>query len=102
MNSFARQDYNQLDAECDLAYGLGIEDIDPSDRRLYQENVFPPYFERLRNESPIHYHSHSRVGPFWSITRYDDIRKIDINHQQFSSEPSKTIVDSEGLSLIHI
>ena len=96
MNSFAQQDFDQLEAERDLAYGLSIEDIDPSDRRLYQENVFPPYLERLRNESPIHYHSHSRVGPFWSITRYDDIRKIDINHHQFSSEPSVTFVDSEG------
>ncbi len=96
MNTFAQQDFDQLEAERDLAYGLNIEDIDPSDRRLYQENVFPPYLERLRNESPVNYHSHSRVGPFWSITRYEDIRKIDINHQQFSSEPSITFVDSEG------
>ena len=96
MNTYAQQDFDQLEAERDLAYSLNIEDIDPSDRRLYQENVFPPYLERLRNESPVNYHSHSRVGPFWSITRYEDIRKIDINHQQFSSEPSITFVDSEG------
>lgn len=96
MNSFAQQDFDKLEAERDLAYGLDIADIDPSDRRLYQDNVFPPYLERLRNESPINYHSHSKVGPYWSITRYEDIRKIDINHKQFSSEPSITFVDSEG------
>ena len=96
MNEFAQQDFNRLDAERDKVAGLLIEDIDPSDRRLYEENVFPPYLERLRREAPISYHSHSRVGPFWSITRYDDIRKIDVNHQQFSSEPSITFVDAEG------
>ena len=96
MNEFAQQDFNRLDAERDKVAGLLIEDIDPSDRRLYEENVFPPYLERLRHEAPISYHSHSRVGPFWSITRYDDIRKIDVNHQQFSSEPSITFVDAEG------
>ena len=35
MNTFAQQDFDQLEAERDLAYGLNIEDIDPSDRRLY-------------------------------------------------------------------
>ena len=96
MNFFAQQDFDQLEAEREQAYSLNIEDIDPSDRRLYQENVFPPYLERLRNESPVNYHSRSRVGPFWSVTRYEDIRKIDVNHRQFSSEPSITFVDSEG------
>lgn len=35
MNEFAQQDFNRLDAERDKVAGLLIEDIDPSDRRLY-------------------------------------------------------------------
>ena len=96
MNKFARADLEKLNAERDLAYSLPIEDIDPSDRRLFQENVVYPYLERLRNEAPVQYHANSRVGPFWSVTRYADIRKIDSNHRQFSSEPSITFVDEEG------
>ena len=96
MNPFAEADFNKIEAERDIAYGMAIEDIDPSDRRLFHDNVVYPYLERLRNEAPITYHCHSRVGPFWSVTRYEDIRKIDSNHAQFSSEPSITFVDSEG------
>lgn len=96
MNIFAQADHDKLEAERDIAYGLDIEDVDPSDRRLYEDNVVHPYLERLRKEAPVHYHSHSKVGPYWSVTRYKDIRKIDANHAQFSSEPSITFVDSEG------
>ena len=95
MNEFARSDLERLDRERDRAYGLDLDDVDPSDRRLFQENTLYPYLERLRNEDPVHYHERSFVGPFWSVTRYRDIRKIDANHKQFSSEPSVTFVDED-------
>ena len=41
----------------------------------------------------MHYHSDSRYGPFWSITRYDDIKAVDQNHQVFSSQGSIGIED---------
>ena len=95
MANAAAEDLSRLDRERDLAFSLPLEDIDPTDRRLYQDNVHFPYLERLRTEAPIHFHEHSYAGPFWSITRYADIRKIDANHQQFSSEPSVTFVDED-------
>lgn len=98
MNSYAQADLERLDRERDLAYSQPLQDIDPTDRRLFEENTHFPYLERLRNEAPIYYHEHSYAGPFWSITRYADIRKIDANHQQFSSEPSVTFVDEDYTS----
>ena len=44
-----------------------------------------PYFERLRAEDPVHFTPDSDYGPFWSITKYNDIMAVDTNHQVFSS-----------------
>ncbi len=98
MNSFAEADLERIDRERDLAYSLPLEDIDPTDRRLFKENTLHPYFERLRNEDPVHYHPSSFAGPFWSITRYEDIRKVDANHQVFSAEPSITFDDADDVT----
>jgi len=95
MANAAAEDLSRLDRERDLAFSLPLEDVDPTDRRLYQDNVHFPYLERLRTEAPIYFHERSYAGPFWSITRYADIRKIDANHQLFSSEPSVTFVDED-------
>jgi cytochrome P450 len=95
MANAAADDLSRLERERDLAFSLPLEDIDPTDRRLYQDNVHFPYLERLRTEAPVYFHEHSYAGPFWSITRYADIRKIDANHQQFSSEPSVTFIDED-------
>src|SRR3546814_7707392 len=44
------------------------------------------YFARLRKEAPVHYCRESYVGPYWSITKFDDIMAVDTNHNVFSSE----------------
>src|SRR5271156_2206779 len=44
-----------------------------------------PYFDRLRAEAPVHYTPESAYGPFWSVTKYNDIMAVDTNHQVFSS-----------------
>ena len=36
-----------------------------------------------------------RVGPYWSITRYDDIMAVDTDHKTFSSEGSVLLADPE-------
>ena len=41
----------------------------------------------------MHFCAESEFGPYWSITRYDDIMKVDTSHQVFSSEPAITIRD---------
>ncbi|RAK50721.1 cytochrome P450 [Phenylobacterium deserti] len=77
------------------AYALPLEAINPAQQRLFQSDTMWPYFERLRKESPVHFTADSAYGPYWSITKYNDIMAVDTNHQVFSSEPAITIVDPE-------
>ena len=53
------------------------EEIDVSDPRLLEQDAWRPYFARLRAEDPVHYVADSAFGPFWSITRFDDIVAVD-------------------------
>lgn len=70
-----------------------LADIDVSDPRLYEQDAWRPYFSRLREEAPVHYQAQSAFGPFWSISRFDDIVAVDSNHEDFSSEPTIVIGD---------
>jgi cytochrome P450 len=69
-------------------YSMSLDQINMAQPMLFQNNAHGEYFRRLRKEDPVHYCAESDVGPFWSITKYDDIVKIDSNHKQFSSEPA--------------
>jgi cytochrome P450 len=40
----------------------------------------------LRKEDPVHFHKESTVGPYWSVTRYEDIMEVDKRHDVFSSQ----------------
>ncbi len=80
-------------AEIPDVNSLSLEDIDVSDARLYSENAWGPYFERLREEDPVHYTADSSFGPFWSSTRFQDIVAVDSNFEDFSSEPTIIIGD---------
>jgi len=68
------------------AYMIPIEDIDVSNPMLWATNSHWPYFERLRAEDPVHYCHTSMFGPYWSITKFNDIMAVDTNHTAFSSE----------------
>jgi len=68
------------------AYALPLDDIDVSRPELFRTNTMWPYFERLRKEDPVHYCPQSRVGPYWSVTRYKDIMHVDTHHGIFSSD----------------
>ncbi|HEY0683059.1 MAG TPA: cytochrome P450 [Steroidobacter sp.] len=70
------------------AYLQPLADIDVANPKLFHADVVFPYFERLRREDPIHYVESPTFGGYWSITRYNDIVAVDMNHQQFSSEAS--------------
>jgi cytochrome P450 len=68
------------------AYAMPLEDIDVSRPELYRSNTLWPYFERLRKEAPVHYCAQSRVGPYWSVTKYKDIMQVETSHRVFSSD----------------
>ena len=59
--------------------------IDVSDPRLYQDDSWRPLFEQLRRDDPVHYCEASPFGPYWSVTRYDDIFAVELDHENYSS-----------------
>jgi cytochrome P450 len=66
-----------------------IDNMDVSNPELFQKDVWGPYFKKLRLERPVHYCSNSPYGPYWSITRYEDIKSVEINHSTYSSDSSR-------------
>jgi cytochrome P450 len=74
-------DLARLDADA-----LPLADIDVSQPELFRANTIWPYFARLRKEDPVHYCPQSRVGPYWSVTKYKDIMHVETNHAVFSSD----------------
>ena len=83
----------------DMAWTMPLDEINPVDVKLWPNEDFWPYFERLRKEDPLHYslneNGEERQGPYWSVTRYNDIMAIDTDHKRFSSEPTIVLNDPE-------
>src|SRR5437868_399275 len=75
------------------AYAVALDQIDPVDSELFRQGTFEFYFERLRAEDPVHYSATNADGPYWSVTKYNDIVFVDTNHDLFSSEPAITYRD---------
>ena len=73
-------------AERDKAWAMPIDQIDVSKGYLFEQDIVGLYFERLRMEDPVHLAVSKRYGPYWSVTKYQDIMTVDINHAVFSSE----------------
>lgn len=72
---------------------LPLADIDVADPEIYEHDKLWGFFERLRNEAPVHYTVSKDFGPFWSVTRFDDIQYVDKHHEIFSSEPTILLGD---------
>jgi cytochrome P450 len=68
-----------------LAETMPLAEIDVSNPALYQQDVWQPYFRRLRREAPVHYCRTSPVGPYWSVTKHKDIIALEVDHRRFSS-----------------
>ncbi len=75
----------QIDVNQD-PYSVPLEQLNVAHDALFEANKMLPYFERLREEAPVHYCADSQHGPYWSITKFDDIFYVDTNHQIFSSD----------------
>tara|TARA_B110000503_G_scaffold139089_1_gene226662 strand:+ start:14779 stop:16014 length:1236 start_codon:yes stop_codon:yes gene_type:complete len=76
-------------------YSLPLDKINVANPFLFARDIHGPWFKRLRDEAPVHYCPESFFGPYWSITRYEDIVKVDTSHDIFSSEPAITIGDTQ-------
>jgi len=75
-------------------YDMALADIDVSKPELYETDSHWRYFERLRAEAPVHYCKDSSFGPYWSVTRYDDIMSVDKDHETYSSFPAIVLGDN--------
>jgi cytochrome P450 len=68
------------------AWSTPLEDFHPADPVLFQTDSMWPYFERLRKEDPVHLSKgNEETGPYWSVTKYEDIMAVDTDHKRFSS-----------------
>ncbi len=68
------------------ARSLPLSEIDVSDPKLYQNDVYYPYFERLRRDDPVHYRRDGMYGSFWSVTKFKDIMTVETHPEIYSSE----------------
>ncbi|MEQ9228584.1 MAG: cytochrome P450 [Parvibaculum sp.] len=86
----------EADEARDEAYSTPLAEIDVAKPELFRDYKMWPYFERLRAEAPVHYsQGNEDTGPYWSVTRYNDIMAVDTNHQVFSSEGGITLRDQD-------
>src|SRR5579864_8138944 len=80
-------------AAVDEAYATPLADLDPARTDRFQADTIWPVFKRLRQEAPVHFTAGGDFGPYWSLTRWDDIMAVDTNHLDFSS--------AQGIGLIN-
>src|SRR4030095_3790121 len=70
------------------AYSIPLSEIHGRARACFASDSHWPYFDRLRQEDPVHYCRESEFGPYWSVTKYNDIMEVETNHQVYSSDSS--------------
>jgi cytochrome P450 len=68
------------------AYATPLAQFHPGHPELFRSDTLWPYFERLREEEPVHFCSTCPVGNYWSVTKYKDIMHVDTNPALFSSD----------------
>jgi cytochrome P450 len=80
----------------DDPWKIPLDRLDVADPQLFQDDVWPDWFARLRRDDPVHFHSESQFGPFWSITKYRDIITLEATPSVFSSAAGITLADQEA------
>lgn len=63
-----------------------LEALDPGNGDWFEQNKELAVFSRLRAEDPVHFTADSQFGPYWSLTRFDDVKYVDTHQQIFSSD----------------
>ncbi len=62
-----------------------LTSIDVSDPDLWARRQTAPLLAQLRAEDPVHYCQDSAYGPYWSVTRHQDIMSVETDHETYSS-----------------
>jgi len=72
-------------------YDLSLDQLDVAQPGLFEQNRHWRYFQRLRDEAPVHYCADSQFGPYWSVTKFKDIMQVDTQPDLFSSAGGITL-----------
>jgi cytochrome P450 len=75
------------------AESAALDSLDVSRPERFASNTHWPYFARLRRDAPVHFCRESVYGPYWSITRLDDIQAVEADYKHFSSDGNVIIGD---------
>ena len=77
---------------------LSLDEINPLNAHLFREHRWHDHFARLRAEDPVHMNEIATAGRYWSLTKYDDIKAVEMDWTSFSSAAGITLgprVDAE-------
>jgi cytochrome P450 len=93
MVEFRSPEQEQAEAGRDVpaAHEMALDDINPLNANLFSENRWQGHFERLRKEDPVHFNEIESAGRYWSVTKYDDIKKVSSDWETFSSAHGITL-----------
>jgi cytochrome P450 len=75
------------------AAAVPLERVDLADPRRFEAGTHWAFFDRVRREDPVHFCAGSPFGPYWSVTRWQDILAVETNHRVFSSKDGIFIGD---------
>jgi cytochrome P450 len=78
-------------------YALPLAELNPAKPERFQNDTIWPVFERLRREDPVHFTPDSEFGPYWSITKWNDIMAVDTDHEGFSSADGIALANLEAV-----
>lgn len=75
----------QLPQDAD-PYAMPLSELDPGNGDWFEQNKELDVLKRLRDEAPVHHVQESQFGPYWSLTRFEDVKYVDTHQRLFSSD----------------
>lgn len=63
-----------------------LDCLDPGNGDWFEQDKELAVFERLRAEAPVHFTEDSQFGPYWSMTRFEEVKYVDTHQELFSSD----------------
>ena len=65
---------------------VALDALDPGNGDWFEQDKELAVFDRLRAQDPVHWTADSQFGPYWSVTRFDDVKYVDTHQDLFSSD----------------
>ena len=65
---------------------VALEELNPGNGDWFEQDKELAVMERLRAEAPVHLTEESQLGPYWSVTSFEDVKYVDTHQHLFSSD----------------